>query len=85
MELAQVLAQHLGRVAGRIAGDEDGTENVSASGGLPDLVDDGSHLVQLIGADVGAVGEAEVDLSGCSGLVSIHRYVEKYSSIDQST
>lgn len=71
VKLAQVLAQHLGRVAGRIASNEDGAENISTAGSLADLVDDGGHLVKLIRADVGAVGEAEVDLSGCTEFVSM--------------
>lgn len=62
MELLQVLAQDLGCVTGRIAGNEDREEKLVVLGGLPDLVNDLSHLIQLVRADIGAVGEAKVDL-----------------------
>lgn len=61
VELGQVLLQSCRVVARGIAGDEDGEE-----GGIGDLrfdnVEHLSHLVELFGADVGASGEAKVDL-----------------------
>lgn len=63
MELAQVLAQHLGRVAGRVAGDENRSHHRGTASRLFDIVDDGGHLVKLIGADIRTVGEAKVNLS----------------------
>jgi hypothetical protein len=62
MELLEVLAQHLGRVASRVAGDEDGQKHFIVLGLLFDLVDDLGHLVQLVGADIRAMRETEVDL-----------------------
>lgn len=62
VELLQVLAQHLGRITDGIASNENGHEELLVSGSGIDLIDDLGHLVQLIGADIGAVSEAEVDL-----------------------
>ena len=76
MEFLQVCAEHGGGVAGGIAGDEDGEERGSLGvgsggegggkdfgrGGGVDEVDYFGDFVEFIGADVGAVGEAEVDL-----------------------
>ena len=61
MELGQIALHHGGRVARRIARDEDGQQHIGAALALDNVNHDG-HLVELLGADVGAVGEAEVDL-----------------------
>lgn len=63
VELLQVLAQDLRSVSGWVTGDEDRTHNILSISRLADLVDDSCHLVEFIGANIGAVGEAEVDLS----------------------
>lgn len=61
VELDQVLLKSLGVVACGVAGDEDREEGVL--GGLfLDEVEHAGHLVEFFGADVGAAGEAEVDL-----------------------
>ncbi len=60
VELHQVRLEHAGGVARRVAGDEYGSERVRGSG--LDYVDRFRHLVELVWADVRAVGEAEVDL-----------------------
>lgn len=62
MELLEILAQHLGRITGRIARDKNREEDILAVGLFLHAVDDLGHFVQLVGADVGAVREAEVDL-----------------------
>lgn len=62
VELLQVLAQDLRGITGRIAGNEDREENLVVLGGLLDLLNDLGHLVQLVRADIGAVGETKVDL-----------------------
>lgn len=62
VELLQILAQNLWGIAGRIAGNEDRKEKLVVLGGLSDLVDDLGHLVQLVRADIGAVGKTKVDL-----------------------
>lgn len=61
VELGQVLLQGRWVVARRVAGDEDGEEGRVGVLGL-DNVEHLGHLVELFGADVGAAGEAEVDL-----------------------
>lgn len=60
MELGEVGAQDGWRVSGWIAGDEDAAEGIGFFR-LND-VDGCGHLVELVGADVGAMGEAKVDL-----------------------
>ena len=65
VELPQVVLQDLGRVARRITRDEHRQEDILALGLRLHVVDDGGHFVELVGADVGAVGEAEVDLYKC--------------------
>jgi hypothetical protein len=60
MKFRQVFLQHLGVVARRIAGDHEGEEHVSAF--RDNLVVHEGHFVEFVGADVGAVCEAEVDL-----------------------
>lgn len=62
VEFLQVLAQHLGGIASGVAGNENRQEKLVVLGRLLDLVDDLGHLVQLVRADIGAVGETEVDL-----------------------
>lgn len=62
VELAQILAQDLGRVSRGIAGNEDWPHDLLPAKLLAHLVDDLRHFVEFVGADVGAVGEAEVDL-----------------------
>lgn len=62
VELLQILAKHLGCITDGITGNENGHEELLISGRSLDLLDDLGHLVQLIGADIGAVSEAEVDL-----------------------
>lgn len=69
VELFQVLAQHLGRITDGIASNKNGHEELLVSGSGVDLIDDLGHLVQLIGADIGAVREAEVDLEKQSEIV----------------
>ena len=63
VELGQVGFEDGGRVAGGIDGDEERFEGVGGAG--VEDVDCGGEFVEFVGADVGAVGEAEVDLSGC--------------------
>jgi hypothetical protein len=62
VEFLQILAQNLRGITSRIAGNEDRKEKLVVLGGLSDLVNDLGHLVQLVRADIGAVGEAKVDL-----------------------
>jgi hypothetical protein len=64
VELGEVLLQHFGRVARRVAGDHEGDHDIAAL--LLDFVVHKRHLVELVGADVGAVREAKVDLAGVS-------------------
>lgn len=59
MELRQIPANHLRRIACRITRDEHISHDALAVL-LFDLVDHAGHLVQLLGADVWAVGEAKV-------------------------
>lgn len=66
VELGQVLLEHLGGIARRIAGDEDRLESAGTLG--LHLFEHGRHLVKLLGADVGAVAEAEVDLQESKGF-----------------
>ena len=74
VELLQILAQHLGRITDGIASNKDGHEELLVPGRSLDLLDDLGHLVQLIGADIGAVSEAEVDLKKTKrGCVSERR------------
>lgn len=63
VEFGEVGAQHGGCVAGRVAGYEDGQQRRSTTrdSGAHD-VDGASHLVKLFGADIWAVGEAEIYL-----------------------
>jgi hypothetical protein len=60
MEFCQVFLEHLGVVARGIACDHDGEDDVATFG--DDFVVHERHLVELVWADVGTVGEAEVDL-----------------------
>ena len=60
MEFDQVLFQYLGCVARGVAGDHYGGEGIAALG--HDLVVHQGHFVELVGADVRAVSEAEIDL-----------------------
>ena len=63
MELLQISAEDLGRISGRIAGDENRLEDFIVLSLCTDAVNDSSHFVELIRTDIGAVSEAEVDLS----------------------
>lgn len=60
VELGEVFLQDFRRVPRGVAGDHQRGHNISTL--FLDLVVHESHLVQLVGADVGAVREAEVDL-----------------------
>ena len=60
MELGEVRFEDRGGVAGRIDGDEDWFEGVGRF--YVEDVDCCTEFVEFVGADVGAVGEAEVDL-----------------------
>lgn len=62
VELLQIFAQHLGAITSRVTGNENGQEKLVILGDLPNLVDNLGHLIQFVGADIGAVGETEVDL-----------------------
>jgi hypothetical protein len=64
VELGKVLLQDFGGVARGVAGDHEGDHDIAAF--LLDFVMHEGHLVELVGADVGAVREAEVDLAGVS-------------------
>ncbi len=67
VELSEVGFHHRGRVARRVTGDEDGAQGLGRS--RFDEVDHVRHFVEFFGADVRAVGEAEVDLGNI--IVSI--------------
>ena len=71
MELGQVFLEHFGCIARGVAGNHDGNENIAAL--LLDLLVHQSHLVELVGADVRAVREAEVDLTCCQSSVGFSR------------
>ena len=60
VELGQVFLEYARVVARGVACNHDGEEDVSAFG--DDFVVHEGHFVEFVGADVGAVGEAEVDL-----------------------
>jgi hypothetical protein len=60
VEFGEIGFEDGGSVAGRVAGYEDWGEYVWL-GGLEE-VDHAGHFVEFFGADVGAVGEAEIDL-----------------------
>lgn len=60
VELAEVLLKRGRVVTGGVAGNENGEESIG--GLLLDDIEHGGHLVELFGADIGASGEAEVDL-----------------------
>ena len=66
MELLEIGFQNRRRIARWIAGYEDGKERWVGGCGRRerngDEVQHLGHFVELFGADVGAVGEAEVDL-----------------------
>lgn len=60
VEFGQVLLQHLGGVAFRVTGDEDGQDGAGALG--LDQIKHAGHLVEFLRADIGAMGEAKVNL-----------------------
>jgi hypothetical protein len=60
VELGEIFLQDLWSIACRIAGNHERKQHFAAL--LNHLVVHECHLVELVGADVGAVGEAEVDL-----------------------
>ena len=62
VEFEEVGFDDGGGVAVGVAGDEDGGQDFAAFGF--DNVDHFGHLVELVRADVGAVGEAEIHLFG---------------------
>lgn len=62
VEFSEVFPQHFRCITGRITGYENWTHDVGAIGGFFDLVDDGGHFVEFVGADVGAMRETEVYL-----------------------
>ena len=66
VEFSQVFLEHFGRIARGVAGNHDGNEDIAAL--LFDLLVHQSHLVELVGADVRAVREAEVDLMCCQSM-----------------
>jgi hypothetical protein len=63
VELTQVPAQHFGGIASRITGNENGAHDVGSTGCFADFINNGSHLIQLIGADIWTVGETKIDLN----------------------
>jgi hypothetical protein len=67
VELVEVVAEDEGGVARRVAGYEEGPQDGAVLGGYD--VDCAGHFVELVGADVGAVGEAEVYLRQIRGWV----------------
>ena len=67
MKLCKVLFQHLGVVARRVAGDHEWEQHFPAL--FRHFFVHEGHLVELVGADVGAVCKAKVDLyKGVSAL-----------------
>ena len=60
MEFGEVGFQHVGSVAVRVAGDENWSYHIGGS--VLDDVEGLSHLVELVGANVRAMAEAEVNL-----------------------
>jgi hypothetical protein len=60
MELGQVFLEHLRVVARGIASDHEGEKDFAALCGY--FVVHKRHFVELVGADIRAVCEAEVDL-----------------------
>jgi hypothetical protein len=60
VEFCQVFLEHLRVVTRGVAGDHDGEENIATF--RDDFVVHKGHFVELVGADVGAVSEAKVDL-----------------------
>jgi hypothetical protein len=69
VEFLQIIAQDVWCIANRVAGDKYGQEEALILGRCLDLLNDLSHLVELIRANIGAVSEAKVDLE-MSGMVS---------------
>lgn len=63
VELLEVVAQNLRAVAGRVTGNEDRHEDLVITSSFVNLVDDLSHLIQLVRADIRAMRETEVDLT----------------------
>lgn len=76
VEFLQVCAQHLGCITSGIAGDENWHEDFVVLGGFLDFLDDGGHFVQLVGANIRAMSEAEVDLQrnrlATSPIIRLH-------------
>jgi hypothetical protein len=66
VELAEVSTQHFWSITSRITGDKNGPHDVGAIRCFADFINNGSHLIQLIGADVWTVGETKIDLNGLS-------------------
>jgi hypothetical protein len=85
VEFGQVGFQDRRRVARRIAGYEDGAQQVGVFGG--EKLDRRGHLVEFFGADVGAVGEAEVDLGTPLVAASLSHYLvlSRFKSPDGSS
>lgn len=79
VELGQVLLQGCWVVARGVAGDEDGEEGRVGVLGF-DNVEHLGHLVELFGADVGAAGEAEVDLQTRSSVILQSQWFERSSN-----
>lgn len=59
MEVCQILLDDVGGIPRGIACDEDGLQDVPML--FLDIINHSGHLVQLLGADVRTMGEAEVD------------------------
>lgn len=60
MKLCKVAFEDAGGVAGGVAGYEEGEEVLL--GFLGGEIDHAGHFVEFFGADVGAMGEAKIDL-----------------------
>lgn len=63
VEFGEVGGEHAGCVAGWVAGDEEGEDGREGGWGGVYEVDHLGHFVEFFGADVGAVGEAKINLS----------------------
>jgi hypothetical protein len=72
MKLFQVLLEHWGGVTRRITRNHKWEEDFAAL--LGDFVVHQGHLVELVGADIGAVGESEIDLrSDLSASIRLYK------------